>query len=527
MKNLYMRIIALLSICTLLLTLIGCSSAGEAKADKTSTPKQEEMKELKISVFDRSATDYIADDNFQTKWIQENFGDPNNIKVTFVPIPRFEEVDILNVLMASNQAPDICFTYSGDIVKNYALNGSITELDELLATKGTKVAEYFGEDLLSRGRWNDIQYALPAKRIHTAAVSTFIRKDWLDKLNLPEPTTKEEYFDTLVAFKENDPGNLGENNLPFSFRIDSNNMLWSVYTLIYGFLEPMTDEERTVLPFWLWPGYKEAMRYLNKMYNAGLIDKEFVSNIDGKQQTMNIIEGKVGSFINSFDLPYRTPDGFARLLKDAVPDGEIVPIDPFVNYEGKTPKNIYDAGGFYIFIPKSSKMSEEAMKYLEWMTDPEVIFFLQHGEKGVHYMNEQNGIPIDVVPMEEVPADKKANFVDLAIIANGNEYGDEKKNIEAASFAYPGYEELFVRTYEIAVKDGAAGLDTYVDPSSPYSADLNKKSVEMFVATIICPSASFDEVYDSLVDEYLQMGGQQIIDEKTAAYAQQVSEQSE
>ena len=34
------------------------------------------------------------------------------------------------------------------------------------------------------------------------ASCTFIRKDWLEKLNLPVPETTEEFYQTLKAFKE-------------------------------------------------------------------------------------------------------------------------------------------------------------------------------------------------------------------------------------------------------------------------------------------------------------------------------------
>lgn len=268
-----------LSLITMLVVLIGlvaaCSS-GEAKVDpepkKSSESSQNDNRnvepsvELKIAVFDRDADGYIANDNFQTKWIQENFGDPNNIKVTFIPIPRWEETEHLNVLMSLNQAPDICVTYSAESVANYAKNGSLVELDELLDEHAPRLKEFLGEELLSYGRWDNKQHALPAKRVLQAAICTFIRKDWLDKLNMPVPQTNEEFYQTMKAFKEKDPGNIGSETIPFTFSIDPDNITWSVHTILNGFTEEISVEDRNVLPSWLWSGQKEGMRYLNRLY---------------------------------------------------------------------------------------------------------------------------------------------------------------------------------------------------------------------------------------------------------------------
>lgn len=52
--------------------------------------------------------------------MQEKFGNPNNIKLEYVPVPRAQEVQKLNVLMASGgDAPDIVFTYDSNLVYNY------------------------------------------------------------------------------------------------------------------------------------------------------------------------------------------------------------------------------------------------------------------------------------------------------------------------------------------------------------------------------------------------------------------------
>ena len=50
---------------------------------------------LRVEVFDRSIAGLNIEDCWQLHYAQENFGDPNGIKIEFVPVSRWEEGDIL------------------------------------------------------------------------------------------------------------------------------------------------------------------------------------------------------------------------------------------------------------------------------------------------------------------------------------------------------------------------------------------------------------------------------------------------
>ncbi|MDP4180657.1 MAG: extracellular solute-binding protein [Bacillota bacterium] len=527
MKKIFSKELCFLVIVMLLSSTIGCNSGNSNQSDKVGkandsrkvsdqdvSKKNSPPVELKVEVFDRGTKGYVADNNFQTKWIQEKFGNPNNIKVTFVPVPRNQESERLKVLMATNQAPDICFAYDPSIIGDYAKNGELTDLTELIDKNAPKLKKYLGEDLLSYGRWDNVQYAISAKRLSVAAQSTFIRKDWLDKLGLPIPKTTEEFYNTMKAFKEKDPGKLGGKVIPFACSVDPKSIYWSINPLVDSFKEKISEEDTFSLPNWVVPGFKEGMRLLNKMHNEGLCNP-----VDIDKDLENIKNGLVGSFIYEFDFAYR-PGNFSDKLKTVVPDGEYIPIDPFVNKEGKRIKSKYNANGLFIIVPKTSNRAAEAVKYLEWMSDPSVLFYLQNGEKGVHYLDEKDGIPTNIVPNDKLPDDKKANFTDLSIIVNGKEFGSEEKNVEAASYSHTGYEDLYKQSYKVAMNDAVSmpHLDRAIESKAKYSKVLGEKDVEIFAKSITCMPEDFDKTYDSLISEYLKAGGQEVIDETRAAY---------
>ena len=80
----------------LALAMLLSIAAIPATAETTEVFRYDQPITLKVSVFDRGNTGGTApDNNHWTQWIQENFGDPRNIKIEWVVIPRSEEESTL------------------------------------------------------------------------------------------------------------------------------------------------------------------------------------------------------------------------------------------------------------------------------------------------------------------------------------------------------------------------------------------------------------------------------------------------
>lgn len=111
--NSSLMVILLAGMVTACSSAAGGSNGSGAKGDPVT---------LKVELFDRGNTPPGAPpltESYFVKYMQEKFGDPNNIKLQFVTVPRTEEVPKLNVLMSANEAPDIIFTYSDPAVQNW------------------------------------------------------------------------------------------------------------------------------------------------------------------------------------------------------------------------------------------------------------------------------------------------------------------------------------------------------------------------------------------------------------------------
>lgn len=487
---------------------------------------------LSVEVFDRAAPGFVANNNWQTKWIQEQVLKELNIKVEFVTVPRGQEVDKLNLLMAAGQAPDISFTYNESLVTNYIKQKGLADLTKLLPQVAPDLKKYLGPELLSFGEWGGKQWAIPSKRVFTGAYSGFIRKDWLDALKLKVPTTTDELYTVLKAFRDKDPGKVGKDKIiPLAITIDAGNIQWTSNLIWEAFrkYKGVSEETNVSSERWTMPGHKDAVRYLNKLYNEKLLSPNFVLDKDGQQYVKDIVQGTVGVAFHNWDNVYRANPGMATELAKNVKGATMVPFE-LQNNENKTfSKWKYNPNGLFIFVPKASeKKAEAALRYLNWMAKPEVLFFLQNGKEGVHFEKLVNGIPMNFIPQDKLPDAEKWNTNDIPLLANGKELGSLDKNLEALSLGYSGFEALAKQAAAISMRDAYVGFrfDEILVNEPKYRPTLNTKGAEIFAKSITAKTGDFNKVFDSLLAEYMASGGRLIEEEKRIAYRAQMAEKA-
>ncbi|TAH67869.1 MAG: extracellular solute-binding protein [Anaerolineaceae bacterium] len=537
------KLLSIMLVCILLVNVLG--ACGTKNGDGTKNPGNEATKtpdngeksnysEITVEIFDRGSEGGRTDptNNYYTDWIKKKILDELNIGVTFVAVSRWEETDQLNNLMAAGTAPDVCLTYSADLIANYRDLGGLADLAPYIDSHLPDLKAFLGPDLALPGRDMIMRnmntetgevFSIPARRMNLAQVTTFIRKDWLDKLGLGLPTTTQEFYDALVAFKEEDPGGVGANNVvPFTMTSD---VRWRASTILESFVDPnISDEERWVNTVidrqYLLPGYKEGVRFLNKLYDEGLIDNQFALYKDDTDSDNLIKSGVVGSFIHNWDQAYRDTPGLLRDLQENVPGAEIVSIDPFQNSEGKTVKGLYDAAGVNYFIPANSKNVEGALRYINWLSKFENRYYLQVGDEGVTH-DIVDGVP-KLKPAENEKIMNSPQNIDYTIMINGLDVGDPEKNALALAGSYAVDSQLVVQAYENAIRNGRPSIIVPVTLSAagPYTQTLTDKGNELLSTAVVAAPADFDRVWDNGIAEWRASGADEIIAERQAKYTE-------
>ncbi len=505
--------------------IITVTSASNAslKATIAITVKAKALTNLSVMVFDRGNVGGTApDNNFYSKWIADSFNKANpDVKLKFVTAPRWTSDDKLNIWMASNQAPDICITYTPDLVYNYYKQSGLAQLDTAISAYGQNLKSFLGNQVLAFGKYYGQQWAIPAKRIINAQQTCFIRTDWLKTVGLSTPTNRDEYYNALKTFKDKNPGKSG-NIIPFGLTAD---VAWTARTLLESFITAKDDQSRyyasTDLKI-LAPGIKEGARFLNKLYNEKLLSSEFALDTDGKLLEAEFAKNNVGSYIQGYDIPLRSSGtGYIPTMKAKYPGFDFQPIDIFKDKDGITTKTVYDQAGLRIIVPKTSeKRVNEAVRYLNWMADKDVIFFLQYGEEGVGYTKNAEGLPVYQPVKTGEKQFNSPNNLDYTLIINGIDTGDMQKNIKINSLAYGDVQDLFIKSYNMAITNG------YVEPvvsfpsemAAKYTTTLKDKTKEVYAKTITAKPENFNATWDRMIGEFMKAGGDQMLTERRSLW---------
>jgi putative aldouronate transport system substrate-binding protein len=313
--------------------------------------------------------------------------------------------------------------------------------------------------------------------------------------------------------------------VPFSTSFDVG---WACNNLLVSFVPDNTSEKDLYVYGFddrqlLWPGYKEGVRKLNEWYNAKLIWQDFPLYKEGDTTEGNMCKaGYVGAIIQNWDNPYRDGDeGIHANLQRISPDAAYIAVDPFPNDAGKYKKLLYSSVDRKVFFPATNKEPIASLMYLDWISTFENRKFLQIGEEGVTH----EVMPDGAIKLIAATGDKimnSGNNIDYTITINGLELGDPDLTARSLALGYAGVDARFIqKSFEIANRDGFVPQNFNVGEikaEEGMGQVLKDKRDILLAQAIICPTDQFDEVWDELFQDYLNSGGQAIIDERLAAY---------
>ncbi|GHU58211.1 hypothetical protein FACS189444_1520 [Spirochaetia bacterium] len=491
----------------------GGSQSGTAAGGVSGAPAR-----ITVEIFDRGTDGGKSDptNNNWTDWIKAKILKDENIAVTFVPVNRWDETSAMNNLIAAGNPPDVCYTYNGDMVANYGRLGGIFDMAPYADTVLKDLKALLGPDLEIEGADNIRRfidrdtgkvYMIPNRYMYTTAGNLFIRKDWLDKLGLPVPATPQQYYDTLVAFKEKDPGNVGKDKvIPFTMTTD---VRFSAGIIVDSFIDPyLSTRDRWINTlvdrYIMLPGYKEGYRFLNKMYNNGLIDKDFPL-YKSEDTMLNLIKsGVVGSLAGDWDKVYRENLAILTDLQKNIPGALYIPIDPMQSADGLTHKRgSSNVGGLVTFIPATAKNPDAAMRYINWLARYENYHFLQFGNEGVNHQIV-NGVPKNIAASGGWIQNSGGN-TDYTLCINGYNMNDPDLNARLVANSYPWPPEYIVEAYRISSLNAKPEpfVPATLTVAGPLTQTLADKSTTLFVQSVITTPANFDRVWDTGVADWL------------------------
>lgn len=149
-----------------------------------------------------------------------------------------------------------------------------------------------------------------------------IRKDWLDAVGKEIPTTIDEWYDVLKAFKTQDPnGNGQQDEEPICFASSG----WKYFMSAYGIsTDPTIGADGKVIYGYATDAYKQYLETMNKWYSEGLI-YNFFENTSMEAREERVINNLAGAW--KADAPhFDTTDSYLSRLREKVPTAEFAAV---------------------------------------------------------------------------------------------------------------------------------------------------------------------------------------------------------
>ncbi|MEG0494306.1 MAG: extracellular solute-binding protein, partial [Clostridia bacterium] len=267
---------------TLVLCLCLLGSCATALADYTGKgPIAEEI--VSISILGGNTTDTGVDAVGLPFY--ENFYKAAGVT------PQLELLDFLTYgeavkprLAAGAGLADIVRLPDLDRDMAYVKSGLFIDLTDLYEKYGYNIRkaleQYGATDADLRTPDGKIYYIPMLSNASTLSHTLHLNVQWLKNLGLREPTTLDEYYDVLVAFRDNDANGNGDqtDEIPLTVkRADYLKLMGSLWNLDLwnGY---HLDAEGNVQSSYASENYRAYLTYMNKLYSEGLLDPEFASN---------------------------------------------------------------------------------------------------------------------------------------------------------------------------------------------------------------------------------------------------------
>ena len=346
-----MKKLLLVGLCILALApmLFANGEQEVAKDINISAPGVYPISDEKLTFHIFCATEPWVEDlntNHMTLYIEELM----NVDLIFEQTTGENAEEIVNLKIATGaNMPDIFMGHgmNADCCKAYGEQGIFLALDDYIERQGVNTKEFFqympeAEDYLKA--MDGKIYGLPAfnECFHCSySQRMLINKKWLDNLGLDVPKTTEEFYQALKAFKEQDANGNGDPNdeIPLTQITKHcwNGKLDGFLTNPFTF-SPLGHNNDTriyvkdgeIIASYAQPGYREALKFVNKLYKEGLVFREsFTVDVS---QVKSMVEHPDGNMIGA--VPSGTISQICSLVKCQDRCAEYIVLPPLVGPTG-------------------------------------------------------------------------------------------------------------------------------------------------------------------------------------------------
>ena len=377
--------------------LTGCQKAAEqTKAELTPAGEFPISKEKAvIKVF---AGKYPGVEDLDTNKFTQKYEEKTNVHIEWEQVPYEQIKEKANIILSSGDYPDV---FMGAQITNsqlvsYGEQGIFLPLNDLIENN----SKYFKE-LLEKEAWIKDQITTPNGKIYTFPMAHenyhmqypykfWMYKPWLTELGLEVPTTTDELYTVLKAFKERDPNKNGKaDEIPLAGSKGSTAIdIFLMNSFVYNDGSLLQNNDGTLEFISSTEGYRNGLRYLTKLYKEGLIAPESftMDNTQLRQMGENPDVVILGAAPALYYGDFTQDNGASGRYLDYVPVAPLKGPDG-VQYAATYPYSI----GNHMQITNKCADPELVMRWVDWLYTSEAKMELTFGYEGEHWKKADAG----------------------------------------------------------------------------------------------------------------------------------------
>ena len=514
------RLIAIFCALAMIFMFASCkdtSSTTETNTDETKTTAPEktdvvqetqetESMERKTLTFDVIS---YAENDPSSEEFEEALAEVTGYDLDINWIPTIGFADKINTLIAADSLSQMtCITQNrGSAFLNGAKTGMFWQLDDY-------VDQFENLSVLSPAVYDNVRidgnlYGIPRER--SLVRQGFIyRKDWAEEEGLSRPETVDEIINMIEVFAQREGVKYG---LTSGYQSKDYLPEGLLYTAVY-LGSPNNfglDTDGNFTYAFTTPEYFEAVKIWNYFYTSGLLNKNYLE--------LNQDDGKNISFINEeTGFVFHYSDGVAGAYADLYvknPDAQL-----WYGYASEGRDGVQRAmatkgfNGIIAFSKTANPEEEDILDCLSWVNaiaTPEAATVFSWGAEGYTYevadgagtrteeqYNTYMGGPLFYGQINAFGTSMMSSVVDSTLTELAISARDEK-------FEY----------YDIAVGDATVAIDspTWTEIGTSDLTPIMSDTVNKYIQGLID-----EDEYWAGVQEWLDAGGQTVIDEYAAAY---------
>ena len=383
-----MRKLSRLLAVVLMLSLCGSAMADPSVLTESGFPIVKEP--LTLTMYGNMSA---IQPEFSDMYILQKYEELTGIHVEWTSIPSSARNEKMTLAISSGELPDAFFKFgvSAANLQTYGDSGDFMDLAPLLDKYAPNFMAYAANnpDVLASITSPDGHiYSLPA--IGEAPASRMAKKlyynqEWMDKLNLKQPSTMDELYEVLKAMREGDANGNGEKDeIPMT---ESVSTLYQLFGGLYGCfnrgnqsteydVDPETGAVRHIKTS---DAFRKALEFMHKLYVEGIIDQECITFKDATAVGY-ITQNRLGVYLAT-NLALMPADAMANWTPASTyVEGALWPL---------MRSHLRSVGAFV--ITADCKYPEAALRWVDYFYSDEGVAFYHYGIEGDTYVKNEDG----------------------------------------------------------------------------------------------------------------------------------------